>query len=86
MTEQEKAEKYYRDFKRWEDRMRVTMMLVMAVIAGAFFAWLSWFHGRQPIRERAAYLQGYYGIDADTAWEMALQGHGKTAEEVVQGK
>ena len=63
-----------------------TVCVVVLALAVAFFGWLAWHSHRQPIRERAAYLQGYYGIDADTAWEMALQGHGKTAEEVSQGK
>ena len=75
-----------KDFESDIDRVMNTVCVVVLALAVAFFGWLAWHSNRQPIRERAAYLQGYYGIDADTAWEMALQGHGKTAEEVSQGK
>ena len=50
-----------------EARIYNTVMIVMLVLTALYFCWLGWMKARQPVVERAAYLEGRYGLDHDTA-------------------
>ena len=54
-----------------EARIYNTVMIVMLVLTALYFCWLGWMKARQPVVERAAYLEGRYGLDHDTAMEYA---------------
>ena len=54
-----------------EARIYNTVIIVMLVLTAIYFCWLGWMKARQPVVERAAYLEGRYGLDHDTAMVYA---------------
>lgn len=46
-------------------------VLASILLTVAYFAFLGWLRARQPLLERAAYLEGRYGLDHSTAMEFA---------------
>ena len=50
-----------------EARIYNTAIIVMLALTALYFCWLGWMKARQPVVERAAYLEGRYGLDHDTA-------------------
>ena len=61
-------------------------IFLQLLLTALFFAWLGWRSYRQPIEERAAYLEGRYDLDHETAMEYAAQGYGKTSAELLATK
>ena len=49
-----------------EARIYNTAIIVMLALTALYFCWLGWMKARQPDLERAAYLEGRYGLDHDT--------------------
>ena len=60
-----------RKMRRREERVYNTVIIVMLVLTAIYFCWLGWMKARQPVVERAAYLEGRYGLDYDTAMVYA---------------
>ena len=54
-----------------EARVYNTAIIVILALTAIYFCWLGWMKARQPVVERAAYLEGRYGLDHDTAMEYA---------------
>lgn len=54
-----------------EERVYNTEIIVMLALTALYFCWLGWMKARQPDLERAAYLEGRYGLDHDTAMVYA---------------
>ena len=52
-------------------RIYNTAIIVMLALTALYFCWLGWMKARQPVVERAAYLEGRYGLDHDTAMVYA---------------
>lgn len=46
-------------------------VLASILLTVACVAFLGWLRARQPLLERAAYLEGRYGLDHSTAMEFA---------------
>ena len=65
------------------ERMYNLAIVLMAALFVAFCVWLGWKEHRRPVEERAAWNEGYYGVDASTALAMAENGIGKTSEDVI---
>lgn len=57
---------------------------LIALVVGFFAFMLTWNGCVQPTLERAAYLEGRFGLDHNTAMAMARDGYGKTAEEILK--
>jgi len=49
---------------------RVELTIMLALLLG-FFAFLYFWNKYQPLSERAAFIEGYYGVDHATAVAMA---------------
>ena len=60
-----------RKMRRREERVYNTVIIVMLVLTAIYFCWLGWMKARQPVVERAAYLEGRFGLDPDTAMVYA---------------
>ena len=60
-----------RKMRRREDRVYNTAIIVMLALTALYFCWLGWMKARQPVVERAAYLEGRYGHDHATAMVYA---------------
>ena len=60
-----------RKMRRREERVYNTVIIVMLVLTAIYFCWLGWMKARQPVVERAAYLEGRWGLDHDTAMVYA---------------
>ena len=54
-----------------EARIYNTVILVVLVLTAIYICWLGWMKARQPVVERAAYLEGRFGLDHDTAMVYA---------------
>ena len=54
-----------------EARIYNTVILVVLVLTAIYICWLGWMKARQPDLERAAYLEGRWGLDHDTAMVYA---------------
>lgn len=54
-----------------EARVYNTAIIVILALTALYFCWLGWMKARQPDLERAAYLEGRYGLDHDTAMVYA---------------
>ena len=67
-------------------RIHNIFIIATLLLTALFFAWLGWRSYRQPIEERAAYLEGRYDLDHETAMEYAAQGYGKTSAEYLATK
>ena len=52
-------------------RIYNTAIIVMLALTALYFCWLGWMKARQPDLERAAYLEGRYGLDHATAMVYA---------------
>lgn len=52
-------------------RIQNTVIVALLVLTALYFFWLGWMKARQPVVERAAYLEGRYGLDHDTAMVYA---------------
>lgn len=63
-----------RKMRRREERVYNTAIIVMLALTALYFCWLGWMKARQPDLERAAYLEGRYGLDHATAMEYATHG------------
>ena len=63
------------ELRREEDkrvaRKYNTAILVMLALTALVFGWLAWMKARQPVIERAAYLEGRFGLDHATAMVYA---------------
>lgn len=51
-----------------------TTIAGMMILAAVYLGWLACQKARQPIDERAAYLEGRWGFDHATAVDMARAG------------
>ena len=60
-----------RGMRRREERVYNTAIIVMLALTALYFCWLGWMKARQPDLERAAYLEGRYGLDHATAMVYA---------------
>ena len=60
-----------REMRRREERIYNTAIIVMLALTALYLCWLGWMKARQPVVERAAYLEGRYGLDHDTAMVYA---------------
>ena len=56
-----------------EERVYNTEIIVMLALTALYFCWLGWMKARQPVVERAAYLEGRWGLDHDTAMVYATE-------------
>ena len=56
-----------RKMRRREERVYNTAIIVILALTAIYFCWLGWMKARQPDLERAAYLEGRYGLDHATA-------------------
>ena len=54
-----------------EARIQNTVIVALLVLTALYFCWLGWMKARQPVVERAAYLEGRFGLDPDTAMVYA---------------
>ena len=54
-----------------EARIYNMVIIGMLVLTAVYFCWLGWMKARQPVVERAAYLEGRYGHDHATAMVYA---------------
>ena len=52
-------------------RIQNTVIVALLVLTALYFCWLGWMKARQPVVERAAYLEGRFGLDPDTAMVYA---------------
>ena len=55
-----------RKMRRREERVYNTAIIVILALTAIYLCWLGWMKARQPDLERAAYLEGRYGLDHDT--------------------
>ena len=69
-----------RKMRRREERVYNTAIIVILALTALYFCWLGWMKARQPIVERAAYLEGRYGLDHDTAISQPHRGARRIAE------
>ena len=56
-----------------EARIYNTAIIVILALTAIYLCWLGWMKARQPDLERAAYLEGRYGLDHATAMEYATR-------------
>ena len=63
--------RWLREMRLREERVYNTAIIVMLALTALYFCWLGWMKARQPDLERAAYLEGRYGLDHDTAMVYA---------------
>ena len=63
-----------------EERVYNTAIIVMLALTALYFCWLGWMKARQPDLERAAYLEGRYGLDHDTVISQPHRGARRIAE------
>ena len=54
-----------------EARIQNTVIVALLVLTAVYFGWLGWMKARQPVVERAAYLEGRWGLDHATAMVYA---------------
>ena len=54
-----------------EARIQNTVIVALLILTALYFLWLGWMKARQPVVERAAYLEGRWGLDHDTAMVYA---------------
>ena len=52
-------------------RIQNTVIVALLVLTAIYFCWLGWMKARQPVVERAAYLEGRWGLDHETAMVYA---------------
>ena len=52
-------------------RIQNTVIVALLVLTALYFCWLGWMKARQPVVERAAYLEGRWGLDHATAMVYA---------------
>ena len=69
-----------RKMRRREERVYNTAIIVILALTALYFCWLGWMKARQPDLERAAYLEGRYGLDHDTAISQPHRGARRVAE------
>ena len=69
-----------RKMRRREERVYNTAIIVILALTALDFCWLGWMKARQPDLERAAYLEGRYGLDHDTAISQPHRGARRIAE------
>ena len=66
VRERRMRDEILRKMRRREERVYNTAIIVMLALTALYFCWLGWMKARQPDLERAAYLEGRYGLDHDT--------------------
>lgn len=54
-------------------RIQNTVIVALLVLTALYCCWLGWMKARQPVVERAAYLEGRYGLDHATAMVYAVK-------------
>ena len=54
-----------------EARIQNAVIVALLVLTAIYLCWLGLMKARQPVVERAAYLEGRYGLDHDTAMVYA---------------
>ena len=62
-----------RKMRRREERVYNTAIIVILALTALYICWLGWMKARQPDLERAAYLEGRYGLDHATAMVYATR-------------
>ena len=67
-------------------RIHNIFIIVTLLLTALFFAWLGWRSYRQPIGQRAAYLEGRYDLDPATAMDYAAGRYGKSSGELRASK
>lgn len=77
-TEEVREMRRREELRREEDarvaRLYNTAILVILALTALVFGWLAWMKARQPVIERAAYLEGRFGLDRQTAMVYAERG------------
>ena len=63
-----------------EERVYNTAIIVILALTALYFCWLGWMKARQPVVERAAYLEGRLGLDHDTEISQPHRGARRIAE------
>ena len=63
--------RWLRKMRLREERVYNMAIIVMLALTALYFCWLGWMKARQPDLERAAYLEGRYGLDHATAMVYA---------------
>ena len=58
--------RWLRKMRLREERVFNTAIIVILALTAIYLCWLGWMKARQPDLERAAYLEGRYGLDHDT--------------------
>lgn len=71
VRERRMRDEILRKMRRREERVYNTAIIVMLALTALYFCWLGWMKARQPVVERAAYLEGRYGLDHATAMVYA---------------
>ena len=71
VRERRMRDEILRKMRRREERVYNTAIIVMLALTALYFCWLGWMKARQPDLERAAYLEGRYGLDHATAMVYA---------------
>lgn len=71
VREMRRREELRREEEKRVARAYNTAILVMLALTAAYFGWLAWMKARQPVIERAAYLEGRFGLDHATAMVYA---------------
>ena len=61
-------------------RIQNAVIVALLVLTAIYFGWLGWMKARQPVVERAAYLEGRYGLNHDTAISQPHRGARRIAE------
>ena len=69
-----------RKMRRREERVYNTAIIVILALTALYFCWLGWMKARQPVVERAAYLEGRYGLDHATVISQPHRGARRIAE------
>lgn len=73
---------------RRERRIAVALMVVYAasiLVEIVTIVWIFYRAATAETRDRAAYNEGYYGVDSRTAMALAEAGVGKSARDILGG-
>ena len=65
------------------DRLVNLIAVIFGLALLALAIWSAYREYTRPVRERADWNMGYYGVNADEAYRMAKLGFGKTTEDIL---
>lgn len=71
VREMRRRDEILREEDAREARIYNTAIIVILALTALYLCWLGWMKARQPVVERAAYLEGRWGLDHDTAMVYA---------------